>query len=192
MRAQSSLPVSSVYGFGVWGVARSHDQKVKLLPTLRGVPAQRPHQTHLPTSWAPMQRESRTVRPISLAFLGVQQTVGRQSTRATSRGSPCGKPVLAPSDGRLHALLNASAASESTAAGRLEAASSNASAASAAGESTTAGGLEAFSQSSAGTERIENASSKFRRNPSPLLPFTWTEKLACMKRLAPGVARMTL
>ena len=31
-----------------------------------------------------MQRESRTVRPISLAFLGVQQTVGRQSTRATS------------------------------------------------------------------------------------------------------------
>ena len=31
-----------------------------------------------------MQRESRTVRPISLAFRGVQQTVGRQSTRATS------------------------------------------------------------------------------------------------------------
>ena len=84
MRAQSSLPVSSVYGFGVWGAARSHDQKVKRLPTLRGGPAQRPHQIHLPTSWAPVQRESRTVRPISLAFLGVQQTVGRQSTRATS------------------------------------------------------------------------------------------------------------
>ena len=32
MRAQSSLPVSSVYGFGVWGAARSHDQKVKRLP----------------------------------------------------------------------------------------------------------------------------------------------------------------
>ena len=36
MRAQSSLPVSSVHGFGVWGAARSHDQKVKRLPTLRG------------------------------------------------------------------------------------------------------------------------------------------------------------
>ena len=50
---------------------------------------------------------------------------------------------------RLHAFLNACAA----------------------GESTTAGGLEAFSQSSAGAERFENASSKFRWNPSPLLPL---------------------
>ena len=81
-----------------------------------------------------------------------------------SRGSRSGRPSLAPSDARLHALLNASAASESTAAGSLKAASSNASTAS---ESTTAGGLEAFSQSSAGTERFENASSKFRWNPSP-------------------------
>ena len=47
VRAQSSLPVSSVHGFGVWGAARSHDQKVKRLPTLRGGPAQRPHQIHL-------------------------------------------------------------------------------------------------------------------------------------------------
>ena len=151
MRAQSSLPVSSVYGFGVWGAARSHDQKVKRLPTLRGGPAQRPHQIHLPTSWAPVQRESRTVRPISLAFLGVQQTVGRQSTRATPVDRPTISPFQPP-PGRLHALLNASAACESTAAGSLKAASSNASAAS---ESTTAGGLEAFSQSSAGTERFE-------------------------------------
>ena len=73
-----------------------------------------------------------------------------------------------PPRGRLHALLNASAASESTAAGSLKAASSNASAAS---ESTTAGGLEAFSQGSAGAERFENASSKFRWNPSPPLPL---------------------
>ena len=75
----------------------------------------------------------------------------------------------APIDARLHALLNASAASESTAAGSLKAASSNASAAS---ESTTAGGLEAFSQGSAGAERFENASSKFRWNPSPPRPST--------------------
>ena len=32
VHAQSSLPVSSVCGFGVWGAARSHDQKVKRLP----------------------------------------------------------------------------------------------------------------------------------------------------------------
>ena len=36
----------------------------------------RRHQPLGPTSWAPVQRESRTVRPISLAFLEVQQTVG--------------------------------------------------------------------------------------------------------------------
>ena len=48
-----------------------------------------------------------------------------------------------PPRARLHALLNASAASESTTAGSLKGASSNASAAS---ESTTAGGLEALSK----------------------------------------------
>ena len=48
--------------FCAWGAARSHDQKVKRLPTPRGGPAQRPHQTHLPTSWAPVQRESRALR----------------------------------------------------------------------------------------------------------------------------------
>ena len=37
------------------------------------------------------------------------------------RGSRGGRPLLAPSDARLHALLNASAASESTAAGSLKA-----------------------------------------------------------------------
>ena len=38
VRAQSSLPVSSEQGFCVWGAARSHAQKVKRLPTLRGGP----------------------------------------------------------------------------------------------------------------------------------------------------------
>ena len=66
----------------------------------------------------------------------------------SGRASRCG-PTLPQA--RLHALLNASAASESTAAGSLKAASSNASAAS---ESTTAGGLEAFSPGSAGAERF--------------------------------------
>ena len=68
-----------------------------------------------------MQRESRTVRPISLAFLGVLQTVGRQSTRATPVDRPAALSLLGPRTGRLHALLNASAASESTAAGSLKA-----------------------------------------------------------------------
>ena len=73
-----------------------------------------------------------------------------------------------PPRARLHALLNASAAGESTAAGSLKAASSDASAAS---ESTTADGLEAFSQGTAGAERFENANSKLRWNLSPLLPL---------------------
>ena len=84
--------------------------------------SQSPHQPHGPTSWAPAQKESRTVRPISLAFLGVQQTVGCQSTRATpwiARRAGSFQPPHA----RLHALLNASAASESTTAGGLKAAS---------------------------------------------------------------------
>ena len=55
-----------------------------------------------------------------------------------------------PPRARFHALLNASAASESTAAGSLK----------------------AFSQGSAGAERLENASSKFRWNPSALHPST--------------------
>ena len=71
--------------------------------------------------WAPVQRESRTVRPISLAFLGVQQTVGRQSTRATPVARPAMKPFSATARRCHHALLNASAASESTAAGSLKA-----------------------------------------------------------------------
>ena len=87
----------------------------------------------LPTSWAPVQRESRTVRPISLAFLGVQQTVGRQSTRATPVDRPAVSPCQPPhgasprlikrqrcwrvdllAGGLKAASLNASAASEST------------------------------------------------------------------------------
>ena len=65
----------------------------------------------------------------------------------SGRASRCG-PTLPQA--RLHALLNASAASEST----------------------TAGGLEAFSQGTAGTERFENASSEFRWNLNPLLPLS--------------------
>ena len=95
--------------------------------------------------------------------------MGRQSTRATSRGSPSDETLLSHRTGRLHALLNASAAGESTPSWGLKGAPLNASAAS---ESTTAGGLEAFSQGIADAERFENASSKFRWNPSPLLPFT--------------------
>ena len=113
-----------------------------------------------------MQKESRTVRPISLAFLGVQLTVGRQSTRATpwiaaatwaasSRtrvSRPYSTPALLASRPPLVVLrrphINASAASEST----------------------TAGGLEALSELRWSRE-FENASSRFRRNQSSLLPL---------------------
>ena len=124
-------------GRGHCGVSRG---RTVASPSLRGGP----HAVAAPANWTdlpghPCRESPGLFRPISLAFVGVQQTVGCQSTRATpwiARRGP-----EAPSDARLHALLNASAASESTAAGSLEAASSNASAAS---ESTTAGGLEAF------------------------------------------------
>ena len=130
VRAQSSLPVSSVHGFGVWGAARSHDQKVKRLPTLRGGPAQRPHQIHLPTSWARAERVPDCSSHLSRIPGGATDS-GSSIHPRDSRGSPSDETILSHRTGRHHALLNASAASESTAAG----------------------GLEAFSQSSAGTER---------------------------------------
>ena len=107
-----------------------------------------PHAVAAPATWtdllAPVQRESRTVRPISLAFLGVQQTVVRQSTRATSvdraASAASSRPYLTPA-------LQASRPSLTD----LKAAPSNASAAS---ESTTAGSLEAFSQGIADAERF--------------------------------------
>ena len=111
-----------------------------------------------PTSWAPVQRESRTVRPISLAFLGVQQTVGRQSTRAT--------PWIARRQAAFSPQRRASPRLIKRQLTDLKAAPSNASAAS---ESTTAGGLEAFSQGTAGTERFENASSRLRWSLRTLL-----------------------
>ena len=61
------------------GRCEESTQKHCCLRTLRGGSPQSPHQPLGPPSRAPVQRESRTVRPISLAFLGVQQTVGRQS-----------------------------------------------------------------------------------------------------------------
>ena len=80
MRDQPSRLVSL---FCVWGAAGGITKKVKRLPDPKGVNTRSRRTRLLPTSWAHVQRESRTVRPISLAFLEVQQTVGRQSTRAT-------------------------------------------------------------------------------------------------------------
>ena len=71
-----------------------------------------------------------------------------------------------PTRAHLHAILNASAASESTTAGSLKAASLSAGAAS---ESTTTGGLEALSELRWSRE-LENACPGFRCNqgtPSP-------------------------
>ena len=78
-----------------WGAAEGLTQKHRCLLTLRGGSPQSPHQPLCPTSWAPVQKESRTVRPISFAFRGVQQTVGCQST-ARHRGSRGGRLFSAP------------------------------------------------------------------------------------------------
>ena len=139
------------------------------LPSLRGGPHEVARTGQLDRPPGHPCRESPGLFVLSLShFLGVQQTVGRQSTPRDSVDRAA-VSHFQPPRARLHALLNASAASESTAAGGLEAASSNASAAS---ESTTAGGLEAFSQGTTGAKRFENASSKFRWNPSPPRPST--------------------
>ena len=116
--SQATLSVSSCVCFVAGALRRIHAEAL-LPPDLRGGSPQPPHQPLGPTSWAPVQRESRTIRPISLAFLEVQQTVGRQSTRAT----PVDRPAVSPSrpPRRASALLNASGASESTAAGSLKA-----------------------------------------------------------------------
>ena len=100
---------------------------------------QSPHQPPGPTSWAPVQRESRTVRPIS--------RVPRSATDSGSSIHPrdsVDRAAAGPfqrSRARLHALLKV---------------------------------LRRFllSQSSAGAEKFENASSKFRWNPSALQPST--------------------
>ena len=108
----SASLVSSCVCFGAGALRRIHAEA--LLPPD-------------PKGW--ISATAGTVRPISHAFLGVLQTVGCQSTRAT----PVDRPAvshLRPPRARLHALLNASAAGESTTAGGLKAASLNASAAS--------------------------------------------------------------
>ena len=151
---QASLPVSCCVCFVAGALRRSHAEG-RQPPNPKGwILTQSPHQALGPTSWALVQRESRTVRPISRipwsaadSRLSIysRDSVDRAASAASSRKRVSG---------------------ESTTADSLKAASLNASAAR---ESTTTGGLEAFSQSSAGVERFENASSKFRWNPSPLL-----------------------
>ena len=156
-----------VCGFCAWGAALGNARKVSTPPSPKGrYPASRRTRHSCRPPGRPC-RESPGLFVLSLSH-------SSECNRQWVVNPPAQLPWIArrqpfqPPHGRLHALLNASAASESTAAGSLKAASSNASAA---GESTTAGGLEAFSQSSAGAERFENASSKFRWNPSPLLPL---------------------
>ena len=151
------------------GALRRSTRKHSCLPTLRGGSST----VATPSTWTDLLGARAERVPDCSSYLSRIPWSAADSGLSIHprdfRGSRGGRPLLAPSDARLHALLNASAASESTAAGSLKAASSNASAAS---ESTTAGGLEAFSQGSAGAERFENASSKFRWNPSPPRPST--------------------
>ena len=144
------------------GRCEGSTQKHCCLLTLRSGSPQSPHQPLGPTSRAPVQRESRTVRPISLAFLGVQQTVGRQSTRAT--------PVdIAP--GRLQALASASPRLiKRQRCWRVDHRWWSC------GVSSLRAPLEPRGTCLLAGDRFDNASSKFRWNPSPLLPFTLTEK----------------
>ena len=143
---QASLPVSCYGCFVAGALRRSHTE---------GQQPPNPNAVAAPATWTELLGAPAERVPDCSSYLSrIPWSAADSGLAVPARASP--------------ALLNASAAGESTAAGSLKAASLNASAAS---ESTTAGGLEAFSQGTAGAERIENASSKFRRNPSPLLPF---------------------
>ena len=121
------------------------------LPSLRGGP----HAVAAPATWTDLQGARAERVPDCSSYLS---RIPRSATDSGSSIHPrdsvdrAAAGPFQPPRARLHASLNASAASEST----------------------TAGGLEAFflSQSSAGAERFENASSKFRWNPSPLLPLS--------------------
>ena len=154
---QASLPVSC-YGCFVAGVLRRSHTEGQQPPNPKGVDlTQSPHQPLGPTLLGTRAERVPDCSSYSLAFLGVQLTVGCQSTRATPRIAPRGPK---PPQARLPALLNVSAADEST----------------------TAGGLEAFPHLKAPLEprgtcplagdRFDTACSKFRRNPSPLLSLT--------------------
>ena len=139
-------------------------RKVSCLPSLRGGP----HAVAAPATLTDLLGARAERVPDCSSYLSRIPGSATDSGSSIHPRNSVDRPAVSPSQpprGRLHALLNANAAGESTAAGSLKAASLNAGAAS---ESTTAGGLEAFTRGSAG---FENASSKFRWNPSPLLPL---------------------
>ena len=145
--AQASDPVSCCVV--LWpGHCGGLTRKVGNLPSLRGGP----RAVAAPATWTDLLGARAERAPDCSSYLS------RIPGSATDSGSSihprnsvdrAAAGPFQPPRARLHALLNASAASEST----------------------TAGGLEAFSQGTAGAERFENASSKFRWNPSPLLPL---------------------
>ena len=106
--------------FVAGALRRSHDQKVKRLPNLRGGP----HAVAAPATWTDLLGAraervpdcssylSRIPRSATDSGLSVHP---RDSVDRAAAGS------FHPPHARLHALLNASAASESTTAGGLEA-----------------------------------------------------------------------
>ena len=115
-------------------------RKVGNLPTLRGGPQRSRHTSHTDCPPGHPCRESPGLFVLSLSH---SLECSRQCVHLLARLRGSRRVGCKPPQARLHALLNACAAGESTTAGSLKAASLNASAAS---ESTTAGGLEALSK----------------------------------------------
>ena len=115
--SQATLSVSSCVCFVAGALRRIHAEAL-LPPDPKGwISAVATPATLSDLLGAPC-RESPGLSILSLAFLGVQLTVGCQSTRATPRIAPR-RPKLPQA--RLPALLNVSAADESTTAGSLKA-----------------------------------------------------------------------
>ena len=93
-------------------------RKVSNLPTLRGGP----RAVAAPATWTDLLGARAERVPDCSSYLsripGSATDSGSSIHPRDSRGSRGGRPHLAPSDARLHALLNACAAGESTVADR--------------------------------------------------------------------------
>ena len=126
---QASLPVSCCGCFCGWGAAEGLTRKVGCLPTRRGGP----HAVATPSTWTDLLGARAERVPDCSSYLSrIPRSAadGRWSIHPRDSVDRAAAGSFQPPHARLHALLNACAAAESTAAGSLKAASLNASAAS--------------------------------------------------------------
>ena len=128
---------------------------------------------HLPTSWAPVQRESRTVRPISLAFLGGATDSGSSIHPRDSRGYRASglNPSQPPHGASPRLIKRQRCWRVDPPLAVLRLASSNASAAERRPQDHQLVVLRPSLKAPLAPRGLKNASSEFRWNLNPLLPL---------------------